>query len=332
MRLTTVMMTREPRGKIRGDAASGLSMTPSSRIRNLVAGLLAPGSVPSPALALLWLAGVGVGLAGYLHGHLYHQGYAHVFVVGPLFLLNVIGSGVVIVTLLLRRYAVFAGGALSISLGAVVSILISHTTSFFGFAEHAYGWRAATIVIAESVAAVATVLALAIARRRILPTPDRALGEPGAPRTAPLRELLAAGTIASTASFVVLAATVLVAVGVGQGSPPPQRPVSAAAVSRELTALAHASGPVARGEVLFSAHGCSDCHTIAAGGSTGQLGPRLDAEPLPAAAVTAFIAHPPQGIPGFQSGLMPENFAHRLAARDIDDIAAFVAAASKAAG
>jgi mono/diheme cytochrome c family protein len=303
-----------------------------SRTRALIARLLAPGSVPAPALALLWLAAAGVGVAGYLHGHLYHDGYAHVFVVGPLFLLNVIGSGVVIVTLLARRYAIFAGGALSISLGAVVSILISHTTSFFGFAEGAYGWRASTIIVAELVAAAATLLALAIVRERLLPVPgpERADGTRPARSTQPVRSAwLATGPIASTGSVVVLAATVLVAVGVAQGSPPPQPKVSASAQMREIAALEHASAMVKRGETLFQVHGCSDCHTI--GNYTGQLGPRLDATPLPAAATRAIIASPPHDVPGFQPGLMPRNFAKRLPAKDIDDIAAYVAVASKAA-
>ena len=301
---------------------------PTSRARRLVAGLLAPATVPPAALAALSIAAVAVGVAGYLHGHLFHEGYAHVWVVGPLFLLNVVGSGLVIVLLLTRRLALFAGGVLSISLGAIVSILISHSTSFFGFAEHRYDWRAATIVIAEIVAAVMVVIAAAIARKRLLGDPQDATQQ--ATGAAGPRGWLEIGPVASTASFVVLAATVLVAVGVGQGSPPRQPKFSAAAVARELASLGHATGAVARGQELFGSHGCSDCHTIAAGGYSGQLGPRLDATPLPAAAVESFVKDPPRGIPGFEPGLMPENFDQRLPARDIDDIAAFVAAASGA--
>jgi hypothetical protein len=32
------------------------------------------------------------------------------------------------------------------------------------------------------------------------------------------------------------------------------------------------------GEMLFSSHGCADCHTLAAGNYKGRLGPRLDAQ------------------------------------------------------
>ena len=136
--------------------------------RRWMDGLLAPGDVPALAVGALAIAAVAVGVAGYLHGRLFHEGYAHVEVVGPLFLLNVVGSGLTIVLLLMRRYALFMGGALSISLGAVVSIVISHTTSFFGFAEHRYDGRATTIVVAEIVAAALVLVAAALARRELV--------------------------------------------------------------------------------------------------------------------------------------------------------------------
>jgi mono/diheme cytochrome c family protein len=293
------------------------------RLLRLAGRFAAPADVSLPTFALLWFAASGVGVAGYLHGHLYHEGYAHVWVVGPLFLLNAVGSGLVIVTLLLRRVALFAAGALGISLGSVVSILISHTTSFFGFAEGAYGWRASTIVVAETVAAVATILAMALARSRMLPSPDARARSTGG--------RFGAGPIAQATAGLVLVATVLVAVGVGQGSPPPEPQVSAAAQAHEVTALSHVTGQIAQGRGLFSSDGCADCHTLAAGRYGGQLGPRLDAGPLPAAAVQAIVDSPPHSIPGFQTDLMPRNFARRLPARDVRAIAAFVAAASGAA-
>ena len=124
--------------------------------------------------ALLIAAAAAVGVAGYLHGHLFWEGYSHVGVVGPLFWLNVVGSGVVIAMLLLGRPLLFALGAFSISLGSIASILISHSTSFFGFAEHRYDSQATAIVVAEIVAAALVLIALAIARTSIVtPAGDR---------------------------------------------------------------------------------------------------------------------------------------------------------------
>ena len=46
--------------------------------------------------------------------------------------------------------------------------MISHTTSFFGFAEHRYDGRATTIVIAEIAAAALVLVAGALARRELV--------------------------------------------------------------------------------------------------------------------------------------------------------------------
>ncbi len=141
------------------------------------------------------------------------------------------------------------------------------------------------------------------------------------------------GRLLAGLAVLVVAGTALVAVGVGQGSPPRQLLLSRAAQAREVAALAHAGGEVARGQVLFDSHGCDRCHTIAAGGYGGRLGPRLDVQApgTNAAAIESFILHPPRVIPGFQPGLMPENFGTRLSRSDIRAIATFVAAAAAAA-
>ena len=138
--------------------------------------LLRPSDPPRVAWWLLGVAAVAVGVAGYLHGHLFWEGYSHANVVGPLFLLNAVGSGVVIALFALGRPLLFALGALSIALGSVVSILISHSTSFFGFAEHRYDARATAIVVAEIVAIGLVAIALGIARGRMLPVAEPAPG------------------------------------------------------------------------------------------------------------------------------------------------------------
>ena len=127
--------------------------------------LLAPAQPPPVISGILGMAAIAVGVAGYLHGHLFHEGYSQVKVIGPLFLLNDISSGLVIVLLLLRRPWLFATGALGISVGAVVSIVISHTTSLFGFAEHRYSATATTIIVAECAATALALLALGLATR-----------------------------------------------------------------------------------------------------------------------------------------------------------------------
>ena len=136
-------------------------------MRNITRSLLAPGELNPAAWVALAIAALGVALAGYLFGQLLWQGFAHVAVVGPLFILAEIGSGVTVIFLLLGRWILFMVNALAIALGAVVSIFISHTTSFFGFAEGAYGVRANVIVVSEIAAIVLVLVAAALARREL---------------------------------------------------------------------------------------------------------------------------------------------------------------------
>jgi mono/diheme cytochrome c family protein len=139
--------------------------------------------------------------------------------------------------------------------------------------------------------------------------------------------------IGAIAAGLVLVVTVLVAVGVGQGSPPPAFPISARAARSEIAAVARGDAVTRRGEQLFGGHGCGDCHTMAAGGYGGRLGPRLDAvlAGTGVSQIEADIIHPPHGIPGFESGLMPEDFGSRLPHRDIVALATFLHAAAQGA-
>jgi hypothetical protein len=112
--------------------------------------------------AVLTASAIAISVAAYLHGQLFHQGYAQVDVVGPLFLLNVVGSGITVALLFLRRIFAYCVGALAISVASLVSILISHSSSFFGFAEQSYDSRATAIVVAEIAAVILLTLSLVI--------------------------------------------------------------------------------------------------------------------------------------------------------------------------
>lgn len=119
-------------------------------------------SNPSPVIyGLLFLAALAVALGGFEHARLFYRGYDEVDVVGPLFLLNGIASGVVVLFLIFDRVALFVLGSLAISTGSLVSILISHSSSFFGFAEAAYDGAATLTVVSEIAAIVLTVAAVA---------------------------------------------------------------------------------------------------------------------------------------------------------------------------
>jgi hypothetical protein len=120
--------------------------------------LLAPARPDPVALTLLVLAALCVLVAGLQHARLFHRGYAEVSVIGPLFLLNAIGSTVVVLTLVFERAWMFVLGALSICVPSLISIAISHSSGFLGFREGGYDGDALVIVVAE-LAAVALALA-----------------------------------------------------------------------------------------------------------------------------------------------------------------------------
>jgi hypothetical protein len=95
----------------------------------------------------------------------YVQNYSTVPTIGPLFLLNFISSVVVAIALVvpLRRAAgrfavplrrIFAVGGIGIAAGSLAGLLISETSSLFGFTEN--GYRTAIVLsIAAEIGAIA---------------------------------------------------------------------------------------------------------------------------------------------------------------------------------
>jgi mono/diheme cytochrome c family protein len=77
-----------------------------------------------------------------------------------------------------------------------------------------------------------------------------------------------------------------------------------------------ASASPVRGAVVFKSAGCSGCHTLAAAGATGQVGPNLDKAPPGYAKVVAQVEK--------GGGVMP-SFKGKLTPAQISDVAAFVA-------
>jgi disulfide bond formation protein DsbB len=86
--------------------------------------------------------------------------------------------------------------------------------------------------------------------------------------------------------------------------------------------VSSARGSVAVGREIFLSAGCSTCHTLAAAGSTGTVGPNLDDLQLPSAMIKATVMNGLGGsMPPFSGILSPEQ---------ISDVAAFVYSAQHA--
>lgn len=95
-----------------------------------------------------------------------------------------------------------------------------------------------------------------------------------------------------------------------------------------------AAAPAANGKAIFISAGCGACHTLAAAGSNGKVGPNLDNTPAVDAkkdnmALAAFVREsivtPNAYIaPGFPKGIMPQNFGTTLGKAKIDTLVSFI--------
>jgi mono/diheme cytochrome c family protein len=78
---------------------------------------------------------------------------------------------------------------------------------------------------------------------------------------------------------------------------------------------------------VFDAAGCSGCHTLEAAGSTATVGPDLD-ETLPGRApdfIEQQIVDPNAEVtPGFEPGVMPDNYEETLTPEEIEALVEFL--------
>ena len=92
-----------------------------------------------------------------------------------------------------------------------------------------------------------------------------------------------------------------------------------------------AQGDAAAGKQVFDSQGCSGCHTFAAAGSTGAIGPDLDQalQGKDADFVRESITDPNKDIAqGYQPNIMPDTFDQSLSPKQLDDLVAFLTAPS----
>lgn len=86
------------------------------------------------------------------------------------------------------------------------------------------------------------------------------------------------------------------------------------------TTGAQGEGDPAAGEAIFASAGCGGCHTLAAAGSSGAVGPNLDDSSPSSDKVVERVTN--------GKGAMP-SFADRLSEQEIRDVAAYVAQSAR---
>jgi mono/diheme cytochrome c family protein len=93
------------------------------------------------------------------------------------------------------------------------------------------------------------------------------------------------------------------------------------ATTEQTTTEASApTGDAAAGEAVFKSAGCVACHTLAAAGATGNVGPNLDEAKPDAALVVDRVTHGKSAMPPFEG---------QLTEQQIQDVAAYVVASTK---
>jgi cytochrome c oxidase subunit II len=127
----------------------------------------------------------------------------------------------------------------------------------------------------------------------------------------------------------------------GAATTPAGATTTPAGATTPSPALATGPGttPAAGKAVFLGTAGCSSCHTLAAAGSTGTIGPNLGTrlpvdckirhlaiKPCVLEAVTQPYAYIP---PGYQSGIMPSTFATMLGPTKLAAVVNFIASVTK---
>jgi mono/diheme cytochrome c family protein len=158
-----------------------------------------------------------------------------------------------------------------------------------------------------------------------------------------------AGVVAMIIVIVLTGTTTSGATSVGLGplplstaslsSGPTSTPTSTPPPDTGGSSTGGATGNADNGKVIFTGTGgCGSCHTLAAAGTSGTVGPDLDTlaadaskagEPLDAF-IKSSIDDPGAYVPsGYADGVMPTTFASTLSASDINDLVAFISASQK---
>ena len=120
------------------------------------------------AVACRLLGAAGVAAAGAIHFQLWATGYNVIAVIGPLFLLDAVGSWLLALLLAGSRFRVLAALGVAVELGAIAGLAVASTTGLFGFRESGFGVGGQILAAygTESLAVLLLAASLVLGRRR----------------------------------------------------------------------------------------------------------------------------------------------------------------------
>jgi mono/diheme cytochrome c family protein len=88
------------------------------------------------------------------------------------------------------------------------------------------------------------------------------------------------------------------------------------------------------GAQIFTSNGCGSCHTLAAAGSTGEIGPDLNEFLAPdddTAGVEVMIVEPNSELAeGYPPNVMPKTYGQTLAKSEVHELAEYLVASTPA--
>jgi cytochrome c2 len=143
------------------------------------------------------------------------------------------------------------------------------------------------------------------------------------------KNLVKGSDVDDVAAYVAAVAGPRKGVSISAPAPP--------ATTTQGTPPAGGGGDLAAGKAAFAANGCSSCHTLAAAGSHGTVGPDLDklkqyattaSMPLDAFIRESIVKPDAYVEKGYPKGVMPASFAS-LPKGTLDALVAFLAASAK---
>ena len=123
----------------------------------------------------------------------------------------------------------------------------------------------------------------------------------------------------------------------GAGAPAPSTQTTT--TSTPAAPSSSATSPAAGKAVFTGSAGCGSCHTLAAAGTSGTVGPNLGTTPVPDSKkagqplnqfLFTSITKPNAFIsPGFQPNIMPQTFSQQLSSTQIQALVNFIASVTK---
>jgi hypothetical protein len=116
--------------------------------------------VTDKAMKLRILAAAGVLVSAAIHLYLWFHVFRHAHVVGPAFMLNVVGGTIIAVLLVTWRHWIPLLLAVGFGASTLVAFIIATTAGLYGVHEHWTSWEVWTAAASEviAIAAAGTVL------------------------------------------------------------------------------------------------------------------------------------------------------------------------------